>query len=111
MRRIVFRSLLVCLLFVIPGVAQHVDEAASNARIEDRSVVISLSVDGVRRGDNLTAKVELVDTRSEAIAADSRILPAIAGGRQVVTFSLPLEKVLARPNEDLAWYRVRYAVG
>jgi hypothetical protein len=111
MRGMLFRLVFVYLFLPFAAYSQHVNEAASEVVLDGQSAIIRLSVNSERSRQNVPVSLELIDTNAAVTSTESRTIPSLGGGRQIVEFRLPIDKALERPNDDLAWYRLRYRVG
>src|SRR5688572_4547206 len=111
MRGILFLSVLVCLFSGVPSLAQRVIESESTAAVEGETGVFRLAVEGQNRREATVARAELINTEGVVVASAARTIPS-GGGKQTVEFRIPLGQILTtNPNNDLAWYRLRYRVG
>jgi hypothetical protein len=109
MRGILFLSVLVCLFLSGPALAQRVIESESTASIEGQTGVFRLALENTFGGKSYPASAELINTEDKVVASAVR---TASGDTQTIEFRMPLSETLtSTPNDDLAWYRLRYRVG
>ncbi len=110
MRVKLFPLLVVCLICAFSGAGQTVIENASEIRFREDNAMLRLAVESGSEVKNVQTRISLLDTEGNAVRTISENR-SLKKGRQFLEFSIPLAGLSKTEHEDLAWYRVRYAVG
>lgn len=111
MRRPFLLLLFLCLFLAVSTFGQRVLENESSARIDGADVVVTLVVESDRPMPNVQSRIELINTADETKLSRINRDTQIAAGKQSLEYRIALEGIREAKNGDLAWYRLRYAVG
>jgi hypothetical protein len=90
--------------------AQTVIEAESSVIIADNKADVSMIIDSRTRAPGMPVELRLLDTEGK-VRASSSDHPMIAAGKNKYKFSIPLGDIMSKASDEIAWWRLSYAVG
>ena len=110
MRQKLFLLFVVCFVCLLSAEAQTVIEAESNAVFNENSANIALTVENPSRTFDGKIELELLDAGS-VIRAKTSTNIRLENGKKSYNLTLPLGDLMAKGENDLAWFRLRYRIG
>jgi hypothetical protein len=105
-------SLLVvlCLVGLFSAKAQTVNESESKISFSETSADVSLAVENPKQSFDGKIELELLDAESK-IRAKSFQNAKIENGKKSYNLTLPINDLMKKSENEIAWFRLRYRIG